>query len=453
MTAVAVALCLSCLLLLLADCRDRAALILGTDYLEFYVAGHMARTGNFDQVYLPASATEMGNAGQITYAARLNELDAAACLKTPIVFSYPPFVALAFAPLSMLPFKTSLIVWQLISLGALMCCCILFSKIKPSPETVDVVRERPLVLFVISFTLLNVVQTLILGQTTFVFGLLPFAAALYLFSVQRPAAAGLALSWLSLKPQIFICAGTIMSVMLLAGFRQPKLPDGAFSLRSGILTAASAVAGTAVLHLTPLLVQGDLVWRWLHQVYLLNHHLYGPHEYLYTSFDLASLWSTLAMVTPIAWRSDWRLPAQIGAATLLITQLAVMWKTANNAKLNQGEKLDFLTLTALSYLPLTALYLCSYDYSILLLSGFIVMTRRRQPDSRSLFLIMLVVLTTLDGFFLSMPFTITHGLVKPAMILLQIVLGAACFFVSLYMCKSAGKKADGQDFLPVEQNR
>ncbi len=87
-----------------ANHLDRAGQVIGTDYLQFYAAGWMIRHGQAARLYDPEAqlAAERAIIGPHlpTYHAFLN----------------PPFFALIFAPLSLLPYELSFALWSALQL-------------------------------------------------------------------------------------------------------------------------------------------------------------------------------------------------------------------------------------------------------------------------------------------------------------------------------------------------
>lgn len=432
---------LTAALLFLGDRRDLPSLILQTDYIEFYTAGHMSRTGNYQRLYMSTSCQQMDDRDQRNYASGLPELDPVACAQKAIVFAYPPAVSFVFAPLSLLPFRTALIAWQLLSLACLACACLAFIRLQADGS------PRPaLNLFLSAFTLLSVVQTLVIGQTSLVFVLLPWVALYYFLARQRPLAAGLALAALSLKPQLCVPAVLMMAVLLFSDFRRRRQPDGG-AWHATLRTAVTAVVAAAALHLLPFLLPGNLPFAWLHEVELLTRHIYGSNQYLYAYWDLGSLSSVLAMDLPVMWRAAWRLPLTAISLLFTLVQVLVLFRIAQSAHLSRQQRLDCLTVTSISFLPATALYLSNYDYAVFLLPAWIILALRRSLPVRALVTALVAVLIGIDACWLMVPFAVGHGVAQAAVTLLQIVLLAACTVTTICQLKLAGQPA------PVQSSR
>ena len=183
---------------------DRAGRLKGGDYVQFYVMGSFALTGRWDALYDPAA--------HLSEARR--RIDPRITLYAPYP-NYPPQVALAFAPLALLPWQRSLAVFL-----SLMTACYAASVWILWRECPALRRHGPLVAVLAAaaplyFTPLRYAQTSALV-------LLIWSVALSAFSRNREFAAGLVIGCLAYKPQF----GIVLAVAMLAS-RHWRVAGGA----------------------------------------------------------------------------------------------------------------------------------------------------------------------------------------------------------------------------------
>jgi len=173
------------------------AKMLGHDFLVFYTAGTMARTGHFNELY-----------DLTTINARESAIGQAAGLN--IGKSYgpwwnPPPIAWFFAPFSLLPFLTALKIWMALSGAALLASIILLVRMLPPPATWRNWALVPLLMFAAA-PFWGVVTH---GQNTFL-SLLLLSGAVTFWRKRNGLAAGAMLGLLMYKPQIAMVAGLVL---------------------------------------------------------------------------------------------------------------------------------------------------------------------------------------------------------------------------------------------------
>ncbi len=203
---------------------DRAGRFKGTDYIQFYVMGSLALEGRTDALYDPDAHLAEGrrriHPNLQYYAAHPN---------------YGPQVALAFAPLAVLPFGASLTIFL-----ALTALCYGFSVWLVWRECDALGRHGRLIAVLAAASPLfwNVVRY---GQAS-AFSLLAWSVALVALKRHRPFLAGLAIGCLAYKPQL----GIVLGVVLVAT-RQWRVVGGAMTTAVGQLFVAWLAAGSAAM--------------------------------------------------------------------------------------------------------------------------------------------------------------------------------------------------------------
>jgi hypothetical protein len=161
--------------------EDHPTSRLGGDYPAFYAAGAIALDGDWDELYT-AERQQAAQSGLIDDEGGF------------LYFSYPPFVAAAYAPLSALDYRWSFLVHTAVmGLALYLAIVLLWPWIEKSSWPIAAVLATSLAFY----PLLRAVPG---GQNT-TFSLLLFAAAARLDREERPVLAGLALAGLLFKPQ------------------------------------------------------------------------------------------------------------------------------------------------------------------------------------------------------------------------------------------------------------
>jgi glycosyl transferase family 87 len=203
---------------------DRVGRFKGADYTQFYVMGSLVLDGRTDQLYDAAAHIAEGRRRIVptlsVHASHPN---------------YGPQVALAFAPLAMLPFGWSL---ALFLVGATICYALSVwliwrecSALRAHGRLVALLAAAsPLFFVVLRYAQLST------------FSLLLWAAALVALRRRRPLLAGLAIGCLIYKPQLGIVVGV---VLLLC--REWRIVCGAVMSAAAQLLVAWAAAGTATM--------------------------------------------------------------------------------------------------------------------------------------------------------------------------------------------------------------
>lgn len=283
---------------------DRVGRFKGTDYIQFYVMGSLVLDGRTDAIYDPAAHIEEGRRRidpQLQlYASHPN---------------YGPQVALAFAPLALLPFAWSLGVFLAL---AIFCYAISVWIVWRECEALRSYGAVVAVVAAASPLLFTVIRY---GQAS-AFSLLMWSVAFVALRRQRPFVAGLVIGGLAYKPQL----GIVLGFAVLAA-RQWRVLGGALASCAAQLGVAWLTAGTQTLEryfaeLWTLALNPQLV-----EIYPTeSHSLRGFFQLLIPSAPIVAACSLVVLVAVlIVAIRNWTGAAPLGlrwAVLMLLTILA-----------------------------------------------------------------------------------------------------------------------------------
>lgn len=119
----------------------------GGDYPAFYAAGQIVADGKADSLYSLSQQRE--------YQQKLIGEESGV-----LPFAYPPLFAIAYAPLSQLPFRLSYAVHTLLMVAALALACVLIQRIYPR------LIEKPELLFFLALTVYPILRSIMGAQNT-----------------------------------------------------------------------------------------------------------------------------------------------------------------------------------------------------------------------------------------------------------------------------------------------
>lgn len=191
---------------------------LGGDYPAFYAAGSIALDGDWDELY----SDEL----QQTEQAGLIDDEGGF-----LYFSYPPFVAAAYAPLSGIDYR-----WSFLLHTALMSFALFVSIKLAWPWLED--RGWPVVaVFAVAVAFYPLLRAVPGGQNT-AFSLLLLAAAVRLDRDEMPFLAGLVLAMLLFKPQFGV---VLLPLMLVA--RRWRMVGGWMVGAAGLYALSAVLMG------------------------------------------------------------------------------------------------------------------------------------------------------------------------------------------------------------------
>ncbi len=193
---------------------------LGGDYPEFYGAGRIVRDGDGHRIY-EAEVQARSQRDLYPEDEPPGHLD----------FAYPPAVAAAYVPLSLLPYRVSYVVHTGLLMAAL---AVAVHLLRPA---VAAIRRRPWVAYALALTAYPMFRAVGAGQNTALTVLL--IAAWWRWRWEgRPFLAGLAAGALLFKPQF-------AALFLVAVVLDRSVPTalGAFASALGLWVASAAVTG------------------------------------------------------------------------------------------------------------------------------------------------------------------------------------------------------------------
>lgn len=203
--------------------------LLRTDFVSFWTAGHMVREGFGQSLY----DLSLQRRVQDALRSELATVERNPLPSGQVSYYNPPPLALLFVPLSLLPLPTAYLVWTALSFLAFLAAVALPLRGRPSAWT-------PTVLML---TFGGVVDSLIWGQVN---GLFLLAASLGLVALGsgRPALGGALLGFLWLKPQYAVLFPLVFLLkrrwLELAGMAVVGLAVAAASLA---MVGADGIAG------------------------------------------------------------------------------------------------------------------------------------------------------------------------------------------------------------------
>jgi len=270
---------------------DRVGRFKGADYVQFYVMGSFVLDGRTDRLY-DADAHLAEGRRRISpdlpvYAAHPN---------------YGPQVALAFAPLAVLPFASSLTVFL-----ALTLACYAFSVWLIWREC-ETLRGHGLLIAVLAAASPLLWTVMRYGQAS-AFTLLAWSIAFVALRRHRLFSAGLAIGCLAFKPQL----GIVLGIVLLAA-RQWRVVAGALLAAGGQLAVAWLAAGSATMAqyfgaLGSLILDPRLVQVYPSEV----HSLRGFFQLLLPSAPMVTACALAGALAVIAFAiRSWMTPAALG---------------------------------------------------------------------------------------------------------------------------------------------
>jgi hypothetical protein len=277
--------------------------------------------------------------------------------ETALTYYHPPHELIIFAPLSLLPFKASLLVWRLLSLLSLVAAAALLAKVYRAPF-------RNVLIF--SAALFGVTFCLLEGQDSLLL-LLLLSASLYSAMAGSELPAGCLLAMALFKPQIPLVIGL---AMLVNGRRRFVI---AFVGAAAIIAAASfAIVGSAGL-------------RQMLDLIRVAERREVPGQMI--SFrGFFSLFSTTASVLSVV------------AAIALVISFLPRWRKTNNV--------ESLFSSAILVGALSAFHFHAQDTSLLVIP-LVLLASRTRPDKLT---VLAILSLTLSPLFLAFSFWGVNGL-------------------------------------------
>jgi hypothetical protein len=166
-------------------------LFVAADFTSFYTGFYMVRVGEGANLYDPAlqSSYQQQFMGGLTFEGGV------------LLFPNPPFVAILFSPISLLPLESAFYLWSLIELGLLIWCLISLNRLFSYWDK----RERILLITTI-LAFWPLTYTFLLGQFS-LFLLIGWLQVYIAMRNSKLTAAGLWMVILSIKPHTLLIPG------------------------------------------------------------------------------------------------------------------------------------------------------------------------------------------------------------------------------------------------------
>ncbi len=387
--------------------------------MTFYVAGRLVREGRASELYPEPSAKTFVN----------SRFDKAAHEYLPTLpkdstgaYMYIPLVAGFFTPFSRLNPNVALLLWQTISVLALLWCC---------RELAALTAAKTSQMFFLAFLFLPIFLTLWAGQLGLTFGLLPLCLGFSLLVKNRPLLAGVIWSILLLKPQYFLAAAFVALILLLN--RRYRTFIGMSSGVIGLVIVTSLGFGP------------ELTLQWL-QSHQASDAMYSSGQQGIPSQLITGLPANLMILFPVAQRAALKWPLYLGAAMLWAIGFWCAMKLAKR----QIDSLPGLAITLTIGICLSAItlpHLLYYDLCVLVPAGALLLTKSGPWTGRKE-LRRLAVLgwVSVSGFLAPM---LAFASVKLIPLLLEIIL-TGLFFVLLRQLALIAPRTVGRSYSRIK---
>lgn len=203
--------------------RDRVGQMKGADFVHFYTAGYLLRTGQVPALYGPVALAAVQRT--------LVPQSAGAYF----VASYGPQVYLPFSLLSRLPYAWAALIWAVLNCALYFACC--YAVWRCCPE----LRPYTLTVFLLALAFPGFFTLIAFGQTSGM-ALALFTSAFLALRSRHSFLAGLAIGSLVYKPQL----GFAAAIILLSA-AEWKLVAGAITASIAQLAFAWAWFGSAAM--------------------------------------------------------------------------------------------------------------------------------------------------------------------------------------------------------------
>ncbi len=356
-----------------------------TDFLAaFYVAGCMVKEGKTTDLYPDQNQTSFAQAPFDRCAHQI--LPHLAANAKPF-FQYPPLIALLFEPFSHLSPQTAFIVWQVLSLLALLLCSALMASLNGG---------NYLAYFWDSLLYLPIIHTLFIGQIGLIILCLPLALGYYYYAKEKPVKAGLAWSLLLLKPQ-FIA----VPVFFIAAFTRSKK----------LSCLASFIVGMLVVSLSSIFCFGPVVAnKWLSSLKL-DAEIWRDPTCQHKTFLISSLHEAITTLFPAHWQPALDFVIYLLAMIIFLQALFFCRQLVKRMPMNNTGVMSLIFVLGILILPLILPYLRYYDLSIFAIAGMIVFENPVLKSNQSLRRELLLLWFLVDLYILIVLFM--HNLAQP----------------------------------------
>jgi hypothetical protein len=387
---------------------------INSDYIScVYPAAKLVSLNRLSELYPPLSAVDFADAPFDQFAHSLLPK-----LPETLVawYAYAPIVAMVFCPLSQIPAHISLLIWQLISILALIAAIFLTSgnKVKNT--------------FWYAFLFLPLVITLWIGQLGVVFGILVLAAGYHFAKHNRFFIAGLIWSLCLLKLQYFIVPFLISIFCIF----QKK-----FNCMFGIISGAILLTAINFFVSSP-----DVLSQWLH-VYKITDLIYANPNTGVPQHLVLSLPRTILLHTPIDQHTFIKPIVYALSSIIFFIAIFICYKIAqsrSNAEKSQADNnlsLTFITTLALVIMPLVLPYLFYYDLSIMFF-GFLLILNL--PNEQRAYFRRLVRAIFIATAIYALIFLFAKQFAHPILLLLVFAIIFIRFFRLIKVCAASGQQ-------------
>lgn len=284
--------------------RDRAGNVKGADFLHFYIAGRLLRSGEAKSLYDPVAHAAYQKAVLPESAG------------TYFVPMYGPQVYAMFEALASLPYTWAAIIWALINSAVYFACCYaLWRKCMQ-------LRPYGYLAMLLAAAYPGFFSLIAFGQSSAP-ALALFTVAFFALQAGKPFVAGLAIGSLIYKPQLGLAAAVIL------------LAAAEWKIVAGAVTAAVAQLGLAWAHF------GSEVMRQYAEVFLrIGRAEPFLEPKLYQMHSLRSFWMLL-----IPWRTLETALYLISAAIMLTIGITC-WRRAADLPIRYAALLVSTVLVA-----------------------------------------------------------------------------------------------------------
>lgn len=324
--------------------------------MTFYVAGRLVSDGRASELYPdPSAKTFVGSPfdrAAHEFLPKLPQNSAGAYMYTPLVAGF-------FAPFAWLNPNFALLLWQAISVLALLWSC---------RQLGEITGAKSSEMFFLAFLFLPIFLTLWAGQLGLTFGLLPLCLGFSLLVKNRPLFAGLVWSALLLKPQYFLAAAFVALVLLLNRRYRPFV-----GMSLGVV---------GLLIITMIVFGAELTLHWL-QSHQVSDAMYSSGQQGIPSHLITGLPANLMILFPVEQRAAVKWPLYFGAAMLWVVGFYYASKIAKT----QSDNLTGLAVALIIGVCLSAItlpHLLYYDLCVLLPAGALLLTKSERKDLRQI---------------------------------------------------------------------
>lgn len=324
--------------------------------MTFYVAGRLVSEGRARELYPDPNAKTFVNS---PFDKAAHEFLPKLPQNSVGAYMYIPVVAGFFTPFSWLNANVSLLLWQAISVLALLWCC---------RQLGEITGAKSSEMFFLAFLFLPIFLTLWAGQLGLTFGLLPLCLGFSLLVKNRPLLAGIVWSLLLLKPQYFLAAAFVALVLLL---------NRRYRTFVGI-----SVGVIGLLIITLLVFGPELTLQWL-QSHQVSDAMYSSGQQGIPSHLITGLPANLMILFPVEQRAAVKWPLYFGAAMFWVVGFYFVTKVAKE----QDDILRRLAVALTIGVCLSAItlpHLLYYDLCVLVPAGALLLAKSERKDLRQI---------------------------------------------------------------------